>query len=112
VTAPSEMDRLDPAPAPRRGRGRRIGPEERGVRASLRTIKAADPALAAMALAMAQELDRGEMAPRDSIAARAQIRQCIVQIREWNPSGEQGDNTDEVRARVENIRALYEPEAS
>lgn len=89
---------------------RRIGPEERGVRTELRNlnqIKVADRgALASMALAMAQQLDRGLLDPRDAIAARAQIRQCVVQLREWAPAPDAGDATAGARSDVEAVRSL------
>ena len=108
----TELDRLDPPPRPRRPPRRKIGPEERGVRASLKLIARADPALAAQVIETAQEIDRGELLGRDRIAARGQIRQCIVQLREWNPGGETKDSTARAQAQVESTRALYAvPEA-
>lgn len=108
----AELDRVAPPPRPRRV----IGPEERGVRTDLKALGqlavASQGALAAQAIATAREIDRGELLGRDRIAARAQVRQCIVQLREWNPAPEAGDATDAARAQVEQAQALYAvPEA-
>ena len=111
----TELDRIDP-PSRRRPPRPEVGPEEAGVRLDLKALgqsaKGRRGALAAQALATAQEIDRGDFQGRDRVAARAQVRQCIVQLREWNPAPEQGDATDAARAQVEQAQALYAvPEA-
>lgn len=108
----TELDRIDPPPRPRRDTRRHSpGPEERGVRHDLKALGqlavADQGALAAQAIATAREIDRGELIGRDRIAARAQVRQCIVQLREWNPAPEQGDATDEAREQVERTQGFY-----
>ena len=82
MTESAEPGRLDPPPPRSRPPRRQIGPEERGVRGSLKKVKSPDPALTAQAIQTAREIDEGELTGRDRIAARGQIRQCIVQIRE------------------------------
>jgi hypothetical protein len=110
---PTELDRLDPPPRqPRAPRSsRRIGPEERGVRHDLKLLNqlavADQGALAAQALVTAREIDSGELVGRDRISARAQVRQCIITLKEQNPGGDTGDATDEARAGVEAVRGLY-----
>jgi hypothetical protein len=86
---------------------RRIGPEERGVRDSLKLVTRVDPALAAQALATAREIDDGDLAGRDRIAGRTRIAQCIIQIREWSPSAASGDPTDAAGRAVEEQGKLY-----
>jgi hypothetical protein len=109
--SPTGLDRLDPPPRPPRPPRPRIGPEERGVRHDLKLLNqlaAADQgALAAQALVTAREIDSGELVGRDRISARAQVRQCIVTLREQNPGGDTGDATDAARAGVEAVRGLY-----
>ena len=86
---------------------RRIGPEERGVRDSLKLVTRVDPALAAQALATAREIDDGDLAGRDRIAGRTRIAQCIIQIREWSPSAASGDPTDKSRQAIEEQAEAY-----
>lgn len=110
MTDPTALDRLDPPPRPPRPPRRKIGPEEKGVRYDLSkmTDEYRKGSLAAMALAMAQELDAGEMPPREAMTARAQIRQCVVQLKDWAPGERKDDPTDKARGqREDNITRLY-----
>ena len=49
----------------------------------------------------------GSMSARDAAGHAREMRQCIAQLRDWNPGGETGDSTDAARAQVESARALY-----
>lgn len=82
---------------------REAGPQEQGVLKDLARMPPdlAEGALAASALGMAREVDAGELPPREAIQARAQIRQCMVQLREWAPGTDTGDSTDAKRERRE-----------
>jgi hypothetical protein len=58
-------------------------------------------ALAIEALVFARMIDRGELPPREAIAAGAQIRQCMVQLHEWAPGEVKDDKTDKAQERRE-----------
>lgn len=126
--APSAMDLLDPAPylppepppsqadeslirgieerqqdRPKRNAPRRKGPVELAV---LRDLKAfpddlRQGGIAAAALRMAMELDAGIVLGRDAAGHAREIRQCLVQLREFAPGEVRGDATDEIRERRE-----------
>ena len=82
---------------------REPGQQEQGVLNDLSRMppELAEGSLAALALALAQQADSGELPPREAIAAAAQIRQCMVQIRDWAPGTDTGDSTDVKRERME-----------
>ena len=82
---------------------REVGWDEQGVLNDLARVPAdlATGALAAIAIGMARDVDSGELPPREKIQARAQIRQCMVQLREWAPGTDTGDSTDVKRERRE-----------
>jgi hypothetical protein len=100
------MDRLDPAPqpprAPRRP-ARRRGAVELGVHRDITRLPDAmrKGGIAAAALALAAELDTGELPPRESAGHAREIRQCLVTLAEMAPGDARGDQTDEVRQRRE-----------
>lgn len=115
---PTELDRLDPMPdpeeppeppplqavaRPERRAPRRKGPVELAI---LRDLKAFPDDLrkggiASAALRLAVELDSGIVLGRDAAGHAREIRQCLVQLREFAPGEVRGDATDEVRERRE-----------
>lgn len=107
MTGPTELDRLDPVSRPPR---RRKGQTEAAVVKALRKLPEdlrADP-VAVSALLLARQLDEGGMTPRDASGHVRELRMCMTQLREWNPSGTQaGDGTDAARAGVEHARGLH-----
>jgi len=109
-TAPSALDLLDPAPAPRREpapppppRTRRppIGPREKGVRRDLRLLPddLREGGIAANLIGLAQDLDRGFVAGRDAASHAREIRQGLTVLRELAPGERKGDKTDELAAK-------------
>lgn len=103
---PSELDRLDPAPAPRRPARpppRRKGPAEKGVLEDLKAFPAElrKGGIAAIALLLAIEIDTVPMSPRDKAAMAGQVRMAMITLREIAPGEARGDRTDEVRERRE-----------
>jgi len=64
-------------------------------------------AVAVTAVMLARVLDKGGIPPRDAAGCIRELRMCMTQLREWNPAGETGDETDATRAQMENVRALY-----
>jgi hypothetical protein len=119
----TELDRLDPAPAGpgeqpppcpdpaahlprRRPAARRRGAVEKAVLADIAALppEYRKGAIAAAALLLGRELDLGGMTPRDAAGHAAQLRQCIVQLREWAPGEVPGDATDAARTRIEETR--------
>ena len=104
----TELDRLDPAPAPKPAR-RRKGAAEAAVLLDLARLPEdlQRSAVAVTAVLLARALDEGAMAPRDAIGCVRELRMCMTQLREWNPAGESGDETDATHARMENVRALH-----
>lgn len=109
---PTELDNLDPAPAPRqrqRPPARRKGDVEKGLDYDLKSMpeEYQKGAIAAGARRLARTLDEGGMTPRDEAGHMAQLRQAIVQLHEWAPGSEPGDPTGEAQARSEKTRGLY-----
>lgn len=104
------MDRLDPAPElpPRRRK-----PRKKSAEAAVRRDLARLPedlrgsAVAVTAVMLARVLDEGGIPPRDAAGCIRELRMCMTQLREWNPAGETGDETDARREQMENVRALY-----
>lgn len=82
-----------------------MGPQEEGVQNDLAILppSLAQGAIAAAALGMAREIDEGTLPPRESIAARGQIRQCMTVLYERAPGGDTGDKTDDKQARRERL---------
>lgn len=107
---PTGLDRLDPLPElppppppPEPGRAEEAVQRDLGkLPEDMRTS-----AVAVSALILARSLDAGEMLSRDQVGCVREIRMCMTQLREWNPAGDTGDGTDEARAQMENVRALY-----
>lgn len=110
MTRSTELDRLDPAPRLPRAPRRRKGPAETAVCRDLGKLPT-DLRMSSVAVAavlLARQLDEGGMTPRDASGHVRELRMCMTQLREWNPSGTQaGDATDTARAQVEKARALY-----
>jgi hypothetical protein len=89
-----------------------LGSQEQGVRNELDRMppELATGALAALAIGYAQQMDTGELPPREWIGAGAQLRQCMVQLREWAPGSDTGDSTDVKRERREQRMLKVVPE--
>lgn len=104
MTGPTEMDRLDPASrSPRRRKGAAEAAVARDLRKLPADLRVSSVAVAAVLLA--RQLDEGGMTPRDASGHVRELRMCMTQLREWNPSGTQaGDGTDARRENVENAR--------
>jgi hypothetical protein len=100
VVPPTELDRLDPAPAPPK---RRKGKNEQAVLRDLRALPddLRQGAIAAVALGLARDLDEGDMTARDKSGMYAQLRMAMVTLADMAPGEVKGDATDEVRARRE-----------
>ena len=105
---PTGLDRLDPLPE--------LPPPHPGPPSALEAVSRdldklpevlRESAVAVTALILARSLDAGEMLSRDQVGCVREIRMCMAQLREWNPAGDTGDGTDETRAQMENVRALY-----
>lgn len=110
---PTGMDQLDPAPA---AASPPPPPRDTAEDAVLRDLakmpeELRESAVAVTALMLARSLDAGEMLSRDQVGCVREIRMCMTQLREWNPAGASGDETDETRARTESVRALYAVQA-
>ena len=102
------MDRLDPAPElPPRHRKPRKKSAEAAVRRDLARLPEdlRGSAVAVTAVMLARVLDEGGIPPRDAAGCIRELRMCMTQLREWNPAGETGDESDESRARVEETSA-------
>lgn len=102
------MDRLDPhpvpaAPAPPESPERHIGDVEEAVQRDLSHLPddLRRGGIAATALRLAQDLDRGLVTGRDAAGHGREIRMCLAQLRDWAPGENKGDQTDEVRQRRE-----------
>jgi len=113
MSEPTEMDLLDPAPAP--------DPPEPlpsitgGVLLDLAAFPAAmrEGAVARTALLLARELDdpvlRTAMSPRDKASYVQRIGVAIAQLREMSPGEAKGDSTDAAReARESRLRLVAE----
>ncbi len=104
---PTELDRLDPAvPAPP------PPPPGKAELAALRDLARLpedlqESAVAVTILLLARSLDEGGMLPRDAVTCVREIRMGMAQLREWNPAGESGDETDATREQMDNVRQLY-----
>jgi hypothetical protein len=93
-----------PAPAaPNRPRRPRRGPVELAVTRDLAPLPDSlrKGGVAAAALRLAHELDRGIVIGRDAAGHVREIRQCLTVLREWAPVASQGDKTDRARDRRE-----------
>lgn len=92
-----------PPPRPPRRPPRRKGPVEAGVHKDIARLPDAmrKGGIAAAALTLAQELDTGELPPRESAGHAREIRQCLTTLAEMAPGDVKGDQTDEVRERRE-----------
>jgi hypothetical protein len=111
---PTGLDRLDPMPElpppplPGPGAAETAVLDDLGkLPEDMRTS-----AVAVSALILARSLDAGEMLSRDQVGCVREIRMCMTQLREWNQAGATGDGTDETRAQVDNVRALYVAEGA
>lgn len=116
-TQPTEMDRLDPAPPPPpppRPPRRRAGPVELAVQRDLKTLPAEHRrgAIATAALRLAMELDAGVVLGRDAAGHVREIRQCVVQLRDWAPGSQAGDSTDEARDKRERRLHVVRPDGA
>lgn len=82
---------------------RRIGAQERAVRAELKRLPAevAKGAVARAMLILAQQADTGELAARDLAQILRELRQCSQYLREISPAAGAGDEIDELRKRRE-----------
>lgn len=82
---------------------RRIGAQERAVRADLRRLpdEVAKGAVARAMLILAQLADTGELAARDLAQVLRELRQCSQYLREISPVAGAGDEIDELRKRRE-----------
>lgn len=105
---PSALDLLDPAPvhpapARRRPPPRRKGENETAVLRDLKMLPEdlRKGAIAAVALALARQLDTGDMSARDLSDVANKLRMAMVTLREIAPGEAKGDHTDEVRERRE-----------
>ncbi len=65
---------------------------------------AADTALAKTALMLASQLDSGDVAPREVTQYTKEIRLIYMQLAELYPPAEDGDDTEERRARLQERR--------
>jgi hypothetical protein len=105
------VDRLDPAVADyTEPPGPPAAPSaEEALLAELADLpeKLRNSTVAVTAVILARSLDAGELVSRDQVVCVREIRMCIAQLREWNPAGDTGDETDAARAQVETVRALY-----
>ena len=100
----------EPAPPPRRrAPPRKKGDAEKGLDYDLGKLpeEYRKGGIAAVARILARSMDAGGMTARDEAGHAAQIRQALVQLREWAPSAEAGDATGEAQAASESARALY-----
>jgi hypothetical protein len=74
---------------------------ERAARRDLRTLREySDSGLAHAYLLLARQLDEG-MPARDAAAVAREMRLALLALHELSPSREDGDYTDELRARRE-----------
>ena len=70
--------------------------------------------IAAEALYMARMLDNGalnDLQPRDAASYLAQLRHCLVQLRDWAPGAVEDDPTDMARKNREGRLLHAVPEA-
>jgi hypothetical protein len=93
-----------------------VGRIERGVRKDLAKLplEYRQGALAATALHLAHQMDGGEdlgLAPRDVAAYAAQLRQCVIQLREWAPGQSEDDITDQMAGQREGRLLAAVPDA-
>jgi hypothetical protein len=65
---------------------------------------AADTVLAKSALYMARQLDAGDVAPREVTQYTKEIRLSLLQLHELYPPAEDGDDTEERRAKLQERR--------
>ena len=65
---------------------------------------AADTSLAVAARYMAQQLDAGDVAPREVTLYTKEIRLNLLQLHELYPPAEDGDDTEERRAKLQERR--------
>lgn len=66
--------------------------------------QAADTSLAVAALYMARQLDAGDVAPREVTQYTKEIRLNLLQLHELYPPAEDGDDTEERRAKLQERR--------
>ena len=109
MSAPTELDRLDPPPAPPKPPRHRKGPAELAVLGELKLypLRLRKSAIAAAALLLARQMDTVPMVPRDYAGHTRELRMCMMQLSEQNPAGAAGDSTDAARQQVEDARRLY-----
>jgi hypothetical protein len=109
MTEPTELDRLDPAPPPPEPTSRYVGPTEAAIIRDLARLPEdlRESAVAVSARILAHSLDEGEMIPKDAVVCVREIRMCIAQLREWNPAGDTGDETDATREQMENVTQIF-----
>lgn len=66
--------------------------------------EAADTTLAKVALYMSRQLDEGEVAPREITQYTKEIRLNLLQIRDLYPPADDGDDTEDRAARLQERR--------
>jgi hypothetical protein len=84
----------------------RMGPMEKSVQSDLKRLPAEmrDGGIAQIALFAARQLDGAgdaELPHRDAAAYLAQMRHCLVQLRDWAPGEVKDDPTDTARKNRE-----------
>ena len=91
------------SPSPPKPRRRRKGPVESALAADLARLpdELSKGAIAASLTRLAIELDTGMVMGRDAAGHSREIRLGMLTLNELAPPGEQGDQTDEVRAQRE-----------
>lgn len=80
---------------------RRIGAQERAVRADLKRLpdEVAKGAVARAMLILAHEADWADLPARDLAQVLRELRQCSAYLREISPVAGAGDEIDELRKR-------------
>jgi hypothetical protein len=88
---------------------RKIGDVEKAVLASLTALEVdwRKDGVAAAIVHLARRMDGEAMTPRDETGMAARIEMGLARLREWNKSGEAGDQTGAARQHMEDARKLY-----